>query len=78
MSFHNTVSLRPVTDPEINRETEDLRRKMVDSNIVTPLLGGLRDRDVDVRRSTVSVISRLAQYGEGPTTITVHIFTRSR
>jgi len=39
---------------------------MVDSNIVAPLLKGLRDRDIGVRHSTVDVIARLAQYGKVP------------
>ena len=55
-----------MTDPGIHEETEDLRSKMIDSDVVTTLSVGLSDQSWHVRQSTVVAIGELAKHGKFP------------
>jgi len=53
-----------MTDSYFLQETENLRRKMVDSDIVVALLARMRDKDANVHLPICNAIKELAKYGK--------------
>ena len=51
-------------DSGIHKETEDLRHKLIDSDVVAALTAGLSDQSSLVRQSTIGAVGQLANYGK--------------
>lgn len=52
------------TNLDIHRETEDIRRKMLDSDVVPMLLVKLEDEYYRIRLAALDVVRGLAKAGE--------------
>lgn len=62
-NLQNMVSFKLSTDPNGHRGLDDLRRKILDSDVVAALLARLEDEDQGVHWSALNVIPKLAQHG---------------
>jgi len=54
-----------LASPDFDQETEDSRRKMIDSDLITILLIGLLEKNADVRQSALNVISQHGKFAAG-------------
>lgn len=64
------------TDPYIHRETEDIRRKMFDPDVVSVLLARLEnDEYPSVRLATIETVRELAKIGKFREQHQMRIFT---
>ena len=52
-----------MTLPDVHKETEDSRRKMIDLDIVATTLVKLRDQNLDICRFNINIFTELAKYG---------------